>query len=91
MKINKSRIIHHQDIALKIQPNPMGKNKLYQAVINLLNNYEKWIIIFSATIEHCIDITNELQKVFDPSIITIYYEKMSSSEQTANSNIWKMK
>ena len=89
MNIIRSLIIHHQDIALKIQPKLMGKKKLYQAVINLLNNHKGWVIIFSATIQHYIDITNELQKVFNSSIIVKYHKKMPNSEQTASSNAWK--
>lgn len=89
MKVIRSPIIHCQDIALEVQPKPIGKKKLYQAVFNLLDNHEGRVIIFSATIQHCIDITDELRKAFDPSIVAMYHEKMSSSEQTATSNAWK--
>ncbi|GBC37156.2 DNA helicase RecQ [Rhizophagus irregularis DAOM 181602=DAOM 197198] len=50
------------------------------------HNHEGRVIIFSATIQHCIDITDELRKAFDPSIVAMYHGKMSSSEQTATSN-----
>ncbi|CAB4422880.1 unnamed protein product [Rhizophagus irregularis] len=89
MKVIRSPIIHRQDIALEVQPKPIGKKKLYQAVFNLLDNHEGRVIIFSATIQHCIDITDELRKAFDPSIVAMYHGKMSSSEQTATSNAWK--
>ncbi|CAB5352453.1 unnamed protein product [Rhizophagus irregularis] len=51
-----------------------------KAVFNLLDNHEGRVIIFSATIQHCIDITDELRKAFDPSIVAMYHGKMSSSE-----------
>ncbi|PKC54543.1 P-loop containing nucleoside triphosphate hydrolase protein [Rhizophagus irregularis] len=44
------------------------------------HNHEGRVIIFSATIQHCIDITDELRKAFDPSIVAMYHGKMSSSE-----------
>ncbi|CAB4441968.1 unnamed protein product [Rhizophagus irregularis] len=33
MKVIRSPIIHHQDIALEVQPKPIGKKKLYQASV----------------------------------------------------------
>ncbi|GET52649.1 hypothetical protein RIR_jg39066.t1 [Rhizophagus irregularis DAOM 181602=DAOM 197198] len=57
------------DIALEVQPKPIGKKNFTRQVFNLLDNHEGEgrVIIFSATIQNCIDITDELRKAFDPS------------------------
>jgi superfamily II DNA helicase RecQ len=89
MKIIKTSIIYRPEIKLEVKSKPAMKEKLFQAVIELLDNFEGRAIIYGVTIGECDDMTKALKKEFDPTIIGMYHGKLASAEQTAISTNWK--
>ena len=91
MKVIRTSVIYRPEIILEVKSKPTVKNKLYQAVFDLLNNLEGRAIIYGATVTECNDMMKELQKNFDPTIIGMYHGKLTSKEQSIISTNWKNK
>ncbi|CAG8547293.1 39848_t:CDS:2, partial [Gigaspora margarita] len=89
MKIIRNSTIHRSEIILEVRPKPATKDKLYQAIFNLLDNLEGRAIIYGATVKECDNMTKALCKNFDPTIVGIYHGKLTSAKQTAISAGWK--
>ena len=90
MKIIRNSTIHRSEIKLEARPKPATKDKLYQAIFNLLDNLEGRAIIYKAIVKECDDMTKALCKDFDPTIVGMYHRKRASAEQTAVSAGWKI-
>ena len=91
MKVIRTSVIYRSEIILEVKSKPTVKNKLYQIVFDLLNNLERHAIIYEATVTECNDMMKELQKNFDPTIIGMYYGKLTSKEQSIIFTNWKNK
>ncbi|CAG8707116.1 8401_t:CDS:1 [Cetraspora pellucida] len=83
IEIIKTSSIQCSEITLEIRPKSATKDKLYQAIFNLLDNLERYAIIYRATVKKYNNITKVLYKNFDLTIVGIYHKKLANAEQAA--------
>ncbi|KAF0555147.1 ATP dependent DNA helicase [Gigaspora margarita] len=82
--------IYRPELNLQVLSKPIKKDKLLEIIFKIINEISLGqVIIYCAIPDESIDIMTAFKKQYNPNLIAIYYEKMSSTNQKITLMGWK--